>query len=66
VSTSLLARVFRIDLTNGRRELWKELAPNDPAGVLRIGRVRLTPDGETYAYNYLRNLSELFLVEGFK
>jgi hypothetical protein len=29
-------------------------------------RVRMTADGKTYAYSYVRELSDLFLVEGVK
>ena len=33
----------------------------------RLGsEVRVTPDGMSYAYNYYRYLSELYLVEGLK
>jgi hypothetical protein len=28
--------------------------------------VRLTPDGKSYAYSYVRILSDLYLVDGLK
>ena len=59
-------RVFRVDVGTGRRELWKELLPADPAGVERISNVLVTPDGKGYAYCYARLLSDLFVVEGLK
>lgn len=62
----LPARVFRLDLSTGRRELWKEIGPSDPAGVFSITRVLLTPDGLSYAYNAPRLLSELYVAEGLK
>jgi hypothetical protein len=60
------ARVTRIDLETGRRELWKDLLPADPAGVERISNVLVTPDGKGYAYCYARLLSDLFVVEGLR
>ncbi len=60
------ARVTRVDLETGRRELWKELMPADPAGVERISNVLVTPDGKSYVYCYARLLSDLFVVEGLK
>ena len=33
------ARVFRLDLATGRRELWKEFMPGDPTGITSIGPV---------------------------
>jgi hypothetical protein len=50
----------------GRREVWKDLMPADPAGVERISNVLVAPDGKSYAYCYARLLSDLFVVEGLK
>ncbi|HEY7574508.1 MAG TPA: protein kinase, partial [Thermoanaerobaculia bacterium] len=60
------ARVTRLDLSNGKREVWKDLIPADPAGVERISNVLVTPDGKGYAYCFARLLSDLFVVEGLK
>jgi serine/threonine protein kinase/Tol biopolymer transport system component len=60
------ARVTRVDVATGRRELWKNLLPSDPAGVERISNVLVTPDGKGYAYCYARLLSDLFVVEGLR
>ncbi len=62
----LPARVERLDLDTGRRELWKELMPADPAGVQEILGVVPTPDLQHYAYTYLRLLTELYVVEGLR
>jgi hypothetical protein len=34
----------------------------DPAGVMNIHPIYLTPDGETYAFSYRRLLSEVFVA----
>jgi hypothetical protein len=60
------ARVFRLDLGTGRRELWKQIMPADRTGVIDIRGILPTPDGRAYAYSYLRILSELYVVEGLK
>ena len=60
------ARVSRVDVESGKREVWKDLLPADPAGVERISNVLLTPDARGYAYCYARLLSDLFVVEGLK
>jgi len=59
-------RVDRVELATGRRELWKNLAPSDSAGVVSVGGVRITPDGRYYVYGYLRDLSDLYLVDGLR
>ena len=60
------ARIFRLDLSTGRRELWKELIPQDLAGANVIPSVQIAPDGRAYAYYYGQVLSDLYLVEGLK
>jgi dipeptidyl aminopeptidase/acylaminoacyl peptidase len=66
------ARVFRFDLRSRRKSLWKELSPTDVAGLVRVARFNgapglvITPDGRTYAYQYFRDLNDLFLVEGLR
>jgi serine/threonine protein kinase len=59
-------KVYRLELSSGRKELWKELLPSDPAGIVSIPKVLVTPDGKSYAYSYYRNLSQLYWVEALK
>jgi hypothetical protein len=58
------AKVFRLDLATGKRTLWKQLVPGDPAGVATIGPILVTPDGKTFVYGFHRTLADLYLVEG--
>jgi len=60
------AVVYAVDLATGQRKLWKTLAPIDPAGINFIRTPHISADGKSYAYNYNRVLSELFLVDGLK
>jgi eukaryotic-like serine/threonine-protein kinase len=60
------ARVFRLDLETGERVLWRELLPEDSAGVVGIIGVCVTPDGSSYAYDYQRVLSDVYMGEGLK
>jgi eukaryotic-like serine/threonine-protein kinase len=62
----LPARIFVLDLATGRKTLWREIAPSDPADVARIRNIRIRPDGRAYAYSFVRSLSELYLVEGLQ
>jgi hypothetical protein len=59
-------KVEKVDLASGARAVWRELMPPDPVGVVEVLRVLLTPDGESYAYTYTRDLSDLYLVEGLR
>jgi Tol biopolymer transport system component len=62
----LPTKVDRIELVTGRRTLWKELRPSDPAGVEFLGPILMTADEKTYVYGYRRLLTDLYVVEGLK
>jgi Tol biopolymer transport system component len=59
--------LYRLHLATGKSELWKELAPVDRAGLIRIENVKVSRDGRSYAYQCSRVLaSDLFDVRGWK
>jgi Tol biopolymer transport system component/predicted Ser/Thr protein kinase len=61
-------RIDRLNLANGKRELWKTLAPADPSGIIGVatgrGEVAMTQDGAGYVFTYWTALRNLYLVEG--
>jgi hypothetical protein len=58
------ATLHRLSIAEGKAELVAELMPADPAGVVQVSPVAVTPDGENAVYGYVRRLSELFIVSG--
>jgi eukaryotic-like serine/threonine-protein kinase len=58
--------VDRVNTSTGRREPWKTIQPADPVGVDSVIRILVTPDGRSYCHDYVRMLSELFIVEGLR
>ena len=64
---SLPARVVRIDVATGRRELWKELGPPDLSGVIEVAPILISADEKSYAYGYSSTMtSDLYVVSGIK
>jgi eukaryotic-like serine/threonine-protein kinase len=62
-SDYLPVKVYRVDRVTGRRELLRELAPPDPAGVMPdISSVFATPNGTTLVYSYFRLQSDLYVA----
>ncbi|MEP6922214.1 MAG: WD40 repeat domain-containing serine/threonine protein kinase [bacterium] len=61
--------LYRIDLSNGHRQLRKEIVP-DQVGFVMLeiepGGMRITPDGKSYVYTYWTALRDIFLAEGLK
>jgi serine/threonine protein kinase/Tol biopolymer transport system component len=60
----LPAKLMRLDYETGKRELVREVAPTDRAGVNSSFGIVVTPDAKAYAYNPSQMLHELHLVEG--
>jgi hypothetical protein len=66
-SSAVPHRIDRVNLVTGRREPWKVLGPPDLAGVVHMPWLfSMKPDGEVYAYSYLRVFQNLYLVEGLR
>lgn len=64
--TDLPARIVTIDVATGARRPWVDVRPSDPVGISDAFTLVGTPDGEAYAYSFIRTLSELFVVEGLR
>jgi hypothetical protein len=60
-------RVVRLDVANGRKTRWLDLAPPDAAGFWgSTSFVDIAPDGRSYVYSYWRIVSDLFVVDGLR
>ncbi|HEY1271988.1 MAG TPA: hypothetical protein VGF08_08385, partial [Terriglobales bacterium] len=59
-------KLYRYDTVTGERKLWKELVPADRAGVFNANVFDISPDNRWYAYSYVRDLSDVYLVEGLR
>jgi eukaryotic-like serine/threonine-protein kinase len=57
-------KVYRLDLSSGRLDLWREFSVADIGSGL-IGVIP-APDGKSYVYGYDRYFSDLFIAEGLK
>jgi Tol biopolymer transport system component len=60
------SKVFAVHARSGRREVWRELIPPDPAGISTIGGLAVRAGGRAYAYSYVRSLADLYVVEGLR
>lgn len=59
-------KIYLLDAWTGHRELWKELVPADPSGILGPAGFQTTPDGKSYVYVLSKTLSTLYLAEQLK
>lgn len=57
----------RMDPQSGARQPWMVLKPTDPTGLIRIDAFFVSPDQQTWAFNYVRVTdSNLFIVKGVR
>jgi eukaryotic-like serine/threonine-protein kinase len=58
--------LYRLDIATGKKDLIKQLIPDDRSGVVSIGPVVTNPAGSQYAYSYYQVLSVLYVVSGLR
>jgi serine/threonine protein kinase len=63
---TLTARIYRIEVSTGRREEWKSFSLPDPTGISGISCNAVTPDGKTFVFTYSQQVSDLYIVDGLK
>jgi Tol biopolymer transport system component len=59
-------QVIAIDFSSGVRTVLHELGPRDAVGASGLIDIRLTPDGRSYAFGYLRTLQSLYQITGVR
>jgi Tol biopolymer transport system component len=58
-------RVEYVDVTSGRTRPWNRLGRAAPTGLQGQYRILATPNGESYAYSYTRQVNDLYLTSPF-
>jgi len=65
-NVELPAALSRVNITTGKMEPVRKLMPRDPAGVVYISPIVMTPDATLFAYSSYRMLSVLYVVSGLR
>ncbi len=58
--------VYLVNLATGENQVWRDITPADRVGLVNIWGVRVGPDDRAYYYSYMRNLSDLYLLDGLR
>ncbi len=58
------ARLYQLALDSGTQTPLQTLHPSEPAGVVNIAPVVVSPDGKRFAYSYNQTLSVLWVISG--
>ena len=59
-------KIYRFEFATSRYRLWKQVEPLDHVGLSYIMDAVISRDEQSYAYSYVRTLSELFVVDGWR
>jgi eukaryotic-like serine/threonine-protein kinase len=59
-------RIARVEVASGRTRPWNRIDRATTSTGLRSARILVSPDGESYAYGYLRTVSDLYLTSKLK
>ena len=59
-------KVRRMSTSTGRLEVWREIPITDPATVITLSNIRITPDGKSLAYASVGGSSELYVIHGLR
>jgi hypothetical protein len=58
------ALLTKVNLSTGERSLQRTVQPPDPSGLINVGPIYVTADGNTVVYSYTRLLSSVYLAQG--
>jgi WD40 repeat protein len=58
------ARIFRMEIATGKRELWDAVSLRNLSGVTGINSILLTEDGRSHVASYVRISAELYIARG--
>jgi hypothetical protein len=61
-----LCEIHRLDLATEKVELWKQVAPPDPTGMVYCSGILPSADGRGYVYGSNRSLASLIVAEGLR
>ncbi len=59
-------KVYRLDIATGKKDLVRELVPDDRDGVVSIGPVVTNPSASEFAYSDYQMLSVMYVVSGLR
>jgi len=58
--------IHRLDLATEKVELWKQVSPPDPTGMVFCSGILPSADGRSYVYSANRSLASLIVAEGLR
>lgn len=60
------AEMYKVNIATGKVERWKNFGPNLQSGVMGVSAPRFSRDGTAYAYIYVQDVAQAYVMRGLK
>jgi hypothetical protein len=58
--------MYRVNPATGKVDPWKIFGPNLPSGVMNVSSPRFSRVGTGYAYIYVQDVAQAYVMRGLK
>jgi len=58
--------MYKVNVATGKIEPWKSFGPNLQSGVMAVSAPRFSRDGTAYAYVYVQDVAQAYVMRGLK
>lgn len=62
----VMAQMYKVNIATGKVDPWKTFGPNLQSGVMAVSAPRFSKDGTAYAYVYVQDVAEAYVMRGLK
>ena len=59
-------QMYKVNVATGKIEPWKSFGPNLQSGVMAVSAPRFSRDGTAYAYVYVQDVAQAYVMRGLK
>lgn len=63
---STTVQLYKVNIATGKIDPWKSFGPNLQSGVMAVGAPRFSRDGSGYAYVYVQDVAQAYVMRGLK
>jgi Tol biopolymer transport system component len=59
-------QMYKVNIVTGKVDPWKSFGPNLQSGVMAVSSPRFSRDGTAYAYIYVQDVAQAYVMRGLK
>ncbi|HET8826458.1 MAG TPA: protein kinase [Terriglobales bacterium] len=62
----VMVQMYKVNIATGKVDPWKSFGPNLQSGVMAVSSPRFSRDGTGYAYIYVQDVAQAYVMRGLK